>query len=82
MKLSVALAVLALVSLAQALADELGDNDELSYFADWSDGDPNKVRAAAAEEAFANGPGGWVAGIGRLHPPHPRGVAGTGWGAD
>ncbi|KAL8165209.1 UNVERIFIED_CONTAM: hypothetical protein K2H54_034246 [Gekko kuhli] len=41
MKLVVALAVLALVS-APALADELGDNDELSYFADWSDGDQNK----------------------------------------
>ncbi|XP_077159065.1 protachykinin-1 isoform X2 [Paroedura picta] len=41
MKLWVALAVLALV-LAQALADELGDNDQLGYFADWSDGDQDK----------------------------------------
>uniref|UniRef100_A0ACB8FVK5 Uncharacterized protein n=1 Tax=Sphaerodactylus townsendi TaxID=933632 RepID=A0ACB8FVK5_9SAUR len=41
MKLSVALAVLVLV-WAQALAEELGDNDELGYFSDWSDGDPSK----------------------------------------
>ncbi|XP_048366832.1 protachykinin-1 isoform X2 [Sphaerodactylus townsendi] len=51
MKLSVALAVLVLV-WAQALAEELGDNDELGYFSDWSDGDPSKEELPIPFEHF------------------------------
>lgn len=43
MKLLLALAFLLFVS-AQAFAEELGDNDELSYWPGWSEGDQNKVR--------------------------------------
>lgn len=42
MKFLAVLTVLFLVS-AQAFAEELGDNEELNYWSDWSDGDQNKV---------------------------------------
>ncbi|XP_054847836.1 protachykinin-1 isoform X1 [Eublepharis macularius] len=51
MKLLVALAVLFFVS-AQALAEELGDTDELAYFSDWSDGDQNKEELPFPFEHF------------------------------
>ncbi|KAJ6666630.1 hypothetical protein lerEdw1_020354 [Lerista edwardsae] len=51
MKLLLALAFLLLVS-AQAFAEELGDNDELSYWPGWSDGDQNKEELPLPFEHF------------------------------
>lgn len=42
MRLPLAFAVLLLAS-AQALAEEMGATDDLSYWSDWSDGDQGKV---------------------------------------
>lgn len=43
MKILVALAVFFLVS-TQLLAEEIGANDDLNYWSDWSDSDQIKVR--------------------------------------
>lgn len=44
MKILVALAVFFLVS-TQLLAEEIGANNDLNYWSDWSDSDQIKVRA-------------------------------------
>ncbi|XP_066487065.1 protachykinin-1 [Tiliqua scincoides] len=51
MKLLLALALLVLVS-AQTFAEELGDNDELSYWPGWSEGDQNKEELPLPFEHF------------------------------
>ncbi|XP_062973504.1 protachykinin-1 [Elgaria multicarinata webbii] len=51
MKVLALLAVLFLVS-AQALAEELGEPDELNYWADWSEGDQNKEELPLPFEHF------------------------------
>ena len=43
MKIIVALAVFFLIS-TQLFAEEIGDNDDLNYWSDWSDSDQIKVR--------------------------------------
>lgn len=43
MKLLVALAVIFLIS-TQLFAEEIGANDDLNYWSDWSDSDQIKVR--------------------------------------
>ena len=43
MKILVAVAVVFLVS-SQLFAEEIGANDDLNYWSDWSDGDQIKVR--------------------------------------
>lgn len=50
MRLPLAFAVLLLAS-SQALGEEMGASDDLSYWSDWSDGDQAKVS-----------PGGWGSG--------------------
>ncbi|XP_072506859.1 protachykinin-1 isoform X4 [Notamacropus eugenii] len=51
MKILVALAVLFLAS-AQAFADEMGANDDLNYWADWSDSDQIKEELSEPFEHF------------------------------
>ncbi|XP_031796618.1 protachykinin-1 isoform X3 [Sarcophilus harrisii] len=51
MKLLVALAVLFLAS-AQAFAEETGANDDLNYWADWSDSDQIKEELSEPFEHF------------------------------
>ncbi|XP_061442195.1 protachykinin-1 isoform X1 [Rhineura floridana] len=51
MKFLAVLAVLFLVS-AQAFAEELGDNEDLSYWSDWSEGDQNKEELPLPFEHF------------------------------
>ncbi|XP_044285316.1 protachykinin-1 [Varanus komodoensis] len=51
MKLLALLAVLFLVS-AQVFAEELGEPDELNYWADWSDAEQNKEPLALPFEHF------------------------------
>ncbi|XP_020640853.1 protachykinin-1 isoform X1 [Pogona vitticeps] len=51
MKTLAVLAVLFLVS-AQAFAEEPGDADELNYWSDWSDGEPNKEELSLPFEHF------------------------------
>uniref|UniRef100_A0A670JYR8 Tachykinin 1 n=1 Tax=Podarcis muralis TaxID=64176 RepID=A0A670JYR8_PODMU len=51
MKFLAVLTVLFLVS-AQAFAEELGDNEELNYWSDWSDGDQNKEELPLPFEHF------------------------------
>lgn len=49
MKILVAVAVLFLVS-TQLFAEEIGANDDLNYWSDWSDSDQIKVRPNRAWE--------------------------------
>ncbi|XP_043823031.1 protachykinin-1 isoform X2 [Dromiciops gliroides] len=51
MKILVALAVLFLAS-AQAFAEEMGANDDLNYWADWSDSDQLKEELSEPFEHF------------------------------
>nr|XP_003222171.1 PREDICTED: protachykinin-1 isoform X1 [Anolis carolinensis]XP_008110766.1 PREDICTED: protachykinin-1 isoform X1 [Anolis carolinensis] len=51
MKSLLVFAVLFLVS-AQAFAEELGDPEELSYWADWADGEQNKEELPLPFEHF------------------------------
>ncbi|NXG43219.1 TKN1 protein, partial [Psilopogon haemacephalus] len=51
MRLRLALAVLLLAS-AQALAEEMGTTDDLSYWSDWSDSEPAKEELSLPLEHF------------------------------
>ncbi|NXK59919.1 TKN1 protein, partial [Sylvietta virens] len=51
MRLPLAFAVLLLVS-SQALGEEMGTTDDLSYWSDWSDGDPAKEELPLPLEHF------------------------------
>ncbi|KAM9387373.1 protachykinin-1 [Phaethornis superciliosus] len=51
MRLGLAFAVLLLAS-AQALAEEMGANDDLSYWSDWSEGDQVKEELPLPLEHF------------------------------
>ncbi|XP_078006734.1 protachykinin-1 isoform X6 [Phascolarctos cinereus] len=53
MKILVALAVLFLAS-AQAFAEEMGANDDLNYWADWSDSDQIKKQTGASPSPMAS----------------------------
>lgn len=51
MKILVALAVFFLIS-TQLFAEEIGVNDDLNYWSDWSDSDQIKVRPNRAWKLF------------------------------
>ncbi|XP_009463499.1 PREDICTED: protachykinin-1 [Nipponia nippon] len=51
MRLPLAFALLLLAS-AQALAQEMGATDDLSYWSDWSDGDQVKARSPRPQQFF------------------------------
>lgn len=57
MKILVAVAVLFLLS-TQLFAEEIGANDDLNYWSDWSDSDQIKVRPSRAWELFPSPRGG------------------------
>lgn len=69
MRLPLAFAVLLLAS-AQALAQEMGASDDLSYWSDWSDGD--QVKVSPGGRCSARGCGGCGAGCGGRCPRGPR----------
>lgn len=54
MRLSLAFAVLLLAS-AQALGEEMGTTDDLSYWSDWSDSDQGKVSRGGPAGGAARG---------------------------
>lgn len=58
MKILVALAVFFLIS-TQLFAEEIGANDDLNYWSDWSDSDQIKVRTLGPQPALAVFPGLW-----------------------
>lgn len=51
MKILVALAVFFLVS-TQLFAEEIGANDDLNYWSDWSDSDQIKVRPSRSRSSW------------------------------
>lgn len=73
MKILVAVAVFFLLS-TQLFAEEIGANDDLNYWSDWSDSDQIKVRPNRAWELFPSPCGGTLTSPSRETPWGVKGV--------
>lgn len=73
MKILVAVAVFFLLS-TQLFAEEIGTNDDLNYWSDWSDSDQIKVRPNRAWELFPSPCGGTLTSPSRETPWGVKGV--------